>query len=52
MRLEPSDQQKGLKTPVWDEYQVILDKAEKTQVSTLITCTLIFQLENQNHMQC
>ena len=35
MRLEPSDQEKGLKTPVWDEYKVILDRAEKNSVSML-----------------
>jgi len=32
MDLVPSDAKIGLKTPIWDRYQEILDDAEKTQV--------------------
>ena len=32
MELVPSDKEKGLKTPIWGEYQAILDEAEGTKV--------------------
>ncbi|BFZ01928.1 hypothetical protein BsWGS_04968 [Bradybaena similaris] len=32
MDLVPSDKDKGLKTPIWDEYKQILDKAENQKV--------------------
>ncbi|XP_005101109.1 fucose mutarotase isoform X1 [Aplysia californica] len=32
MDLVPSDKEAGLKTPIWDAYQQILNEAEKTQV--------------------
>ncbi|XP_035826341.1 fucose mutarotase isoform X2 [Aplysia californica] len=31
MDLVPSDKEAGLKTPIWDAYQQILNEAEKTQ---------------------
>ncbi|XP_070539671.1 fucose mutarotase-like [Ptychodera flava] len=32
MDLVPSDKEKGLKTPVWDKYQAIINKAEGKEV--------------------
>ncbi len=33
MELVDSDKARGLKTPVWDEYQAIINQAEKKIVS-------------------
>ena len=38
MNLVPGDKEKGLKTPVWDEYKTIINKAEGKQV---LTCIII-----------
>lgn len=33
MDLVPSDKERGLKTPVWDEYKMIVNRAEGHEVS-------------------
>ena len=32
MQLVPSDKEKGLKTPIWDQYKAIINEAEGKEV--------------------
>ena len=40
MELVPSDKAAGLKTPVWDEYRAIINKAEGKEV--YVVCSSMY----------
>lgn len=41
MDLVPEDKQRGLKTPIWDEYKEIIKEAEGKEVGPLVTSHLV-----------
>jgi len=50
MALVPSDKEKGLKTPVWDEYKSIVNHAEGREVGVAVMGVIVSLLRSDSRL--